>query len=189
MSDNSTLPLCVDLDGTLVRGDTLQELLLVMARVSPGRLFCIPFWLFRGRAFCKEKIAEFSCQNWDPSHLLWNREFLAYLLRERERGRRLFLVTGANRRVAEAVSACLGIFEEVIASDEKTNLTGKRKAQELVARFGEKGFVYAGNSAIDWPVWEKSACAIVVGLSAAKIRQLQSVVPLEQVFPLARLRS
>jgi 4-hydroxybenzoate polyprenyltransferase len=63
----------------------------------------------------------------------------------------------------------LGIFDEVIASDGATNMTGATKAARLVKRFGERGFVYAGNSAVDGEVWKRAAAAIVVnGSRSAK---------------------
>jgi len=49
-----------------------------------------------------------------------------------------------------------------MGSDGITNLRGQRKAEALTARFGKKGFSYAGNSKHDIPVWEHSGQVIVV---------------------------
>jgi 4-hydroxybenzoate polyprenyltransferase len=43
------------------------------------------------------------------------------------------------------------------------NLTGARKAEALVAAFGEGGFDYAGDRPVDMAVWEKADNALVVG--------------------------
>jgi hypothetical protein len=48
----------------------------------------------------------------------------------------------------------LGIFDEVRASDGKTNLSGRRKLQVLQKRIDEKRFVYAGNAPIDRTIGE-----------------------------------
>ena len=50
-------PLFVDLDGTLVRTDTLVESVLALLRRRPLMLFVLPFWLLRGKALLKEEIA------------------------------------------------------------------------------------------------------------------------------------
>ena len=45
----AALPLCVDLDGTLVRSDTLVDSTLAMARQAPAALLKIPGWLRGGK--------------------------------------------------------------------------------------------------------------------------------------------
>ncbi|MBU2839936.1 hypothetical protein HF670_10225 [Acidithiobacillus thiooxidans] len=56
--ENKNIPLCVDLDGTLIRSDLLLEALLVLIKSQPWLIFVIPLWLFRGRAYLKHQIAE-----------------------------------------------------------------------------------------------------------------------------------
>jgi 4-hydroxybenzoate polyprenyltransferase len=81
---------------------------------------------------------------------------LAYCRQEHAQGRRIYLATAANRAVAEAIAEKLGLFDAVFASDERTNLAGSEKADRLCAEFGEGGFDYAGDTAADMPVWERS---------------------------------
>ena len=57
MSDKKT-PLCVDLDGTLIRSDVLVESLLLLMKQRPWTTFLIPFWLLQGRSVLKQKVAE-----------------------------------------------------------------------------------------------------------------------------------
>ena len=49
--------LCVDLDGTLIRGNVLWECVLVLLKTSPIALLLLPFWLLSGRASLKRKLA------------------------------------------------------------------------------------------------------------------------------------
>src|SRR5258708_27668803 len=42
--------LCVDLDGTLIRGNVLWECVLVLLKTRPVTLLLLPFWLLAGRA-------------------------------------------------------------------------------------------------------------------------------------------
>src|SRR4029434_9315818 len=74
----------------------------------------------------------------------------------------VFLATASDVELARDMGNYLGVFREVLASDGGTNLRGATKAAKLVELFGEKGFDYAGDSSVDFPVWEKAREAIVV---------------------------
>ena len=50
-------PLYVDLDGTLVSTDTLDECLLRIAMHRPLMLLLLPFWLWHGKAYFKDRVA------------------------------------------------------------------------------------------------------------------------------------
>src|SRR6202050_1156537 len=131
-------PLCVDLDGTLVKSDTLADSLMVLVRCHPIALLRAPFWAVKGKAHLKSQVA--SLVALDVAHLPYNRPLLDYLKDERAAGRKLYLVTGADRVLAQSVAAHLGIFDEVMASDGALNLTGNNKLQHLQQRFASDGF-------------------------------------------------
>ena len=50
-------PLCVDLDGTLIRSDLLVESALALLARNPLTLFAMLVWLLRGKAHLKREIA------------------------------------------------------------------------------------------------------------------------------------
>src|SRR3954470_11349602 len=52
------VPLCVDLDGTLVKSDTLLDTVVVPTRKHPGALLSFPGWVARGKAAFKRKVTE-----------------------------------------------------------------------------------------------------------------------------------
>ena len=108
----------------------------------------------------------------DPAALPYNQRLLEHLLRERAAGRRLVLVTASHARPAEAVAAHLGLFDEVIATRDGLNLKGRNKRRELVRRFGERGFDYAGDSAADLEIWPAAREAIAVDASPRVLRRL-----------------
>ena len=149
------VPLCVDLDGTVIRTDLVWESLVRLLRRNPLYLAALPFWWLRGRAWLKRRIAERT--GVDVAGLPCNQSFLEFLRGERRQGRQVCLVTASDERLAGAVAAHLGLFTEVLASDGRTNLRGRAKAARLVERFGEGGFDYAGNSSVDLPVWSRLA--------------------------------
>jgi 4-hydroxybenzoate polyprenyltransferase/phosphoserine phosphatase len=139
----------VDLDGTLVKSDTLVDSLLLLARTHPFVALRTPLWVMRGKAAFKQKIASFV--SLDVAHLPYNRPLLAYLEEQRAAGRRLYLATGADDRIATRIAAHLGLFDGVLASDGLTNLTGHHKLASLRERFAE-GFDYVGNARPDLPL-------------------------------------
>lgn len=179
-------PLAIDLDGTLLRTDSLVESFLSLARTTPLKsVLAVPI-LLRGRAALKSWIAQRA--NLDPSTLPYNQELIEWLHAERGRGRRILLVTAADHRVAESIGQHCALFDEVLASDGKLNLKGENKATALVERFGESGFDYAGDSSADVAVWRRARRAIVVG-GAALERAASQVATVERRFQPSRNRT
>ena len=158
----SEVPLCVDLDGTLSRSDSLWEAILLLARTQPWRLPALPIWLLGGKAAFKARVA--ASINVDELTLPWNDLFLEHLARDPTRP--LYLVSGADGAIAAAVVRRWPRFAGYFASDGKTNLTGEAKARLLAQKFGHKGFDYAGNERKDLAVWAQARNVIVVNASA-----------------------
>lgn len=155
-------PLCVDLDGTLVRTDLLIESTLRLLKRMPWVALLLPYWLWTGgKARLKREVA--LRQPVDAAGLPYDPGVIAYLEQRRKDGVSLILATASDRIHADAVAAHLAIFDEVHASDGRNNLSGAEKARVLAERFGEKGFDYAGNEDKDVAVWKRAGAAIVVG--------------------------
>ena len=76
-----------------------------------------------------------------------NEPFLAFLREQKGAGRKFVLATASDRDMALPVANHVGLFDEVLGSDGKTNLRGANKLKVLTEKFGERGFDYAGNSA------------------------------------------
>lgn len=180
VADTRMLPLCVDLDGTLLTIDTLQEAAVGACLRDWRVIVAMPGWLARGKARLKAELA----RRWDfdPAQLPYNLDLLAYLQEQRARGRVLVLATAADRVIAQKIADHLGLFDAVIASDGSRNLGGAAKAAALIERFGVKGFVYAGNEQADLAVWRAAAATIVVGASARIRRAAQAIGPIERSF-------
>lgn len=178
------IPLCVDLDGTLLLVDTFHEACVQLLKRNPLALLLLPFWAMRGRAYAKDQLERRLLQQTDtlPVHA----DFAAFLQAEHARGRTLVLVTAAHRSIAEKVARRVGIFEDVLASDAATNLKGKRKAEALVERYGEGNFDYAGNAHADLPVWRRARRAIVVHPAAGLLPRVRHIAEIERIFPRRR---
>jgi 4-hydroxybenzoate polyprenyltransferase len=164
-------PLCVDLDGTLVKSDTLVDSVCVFARARPFQLWRLPLWLLRGKAGFKRALAENS--ELDVTHLPLNQALMASLRVEHHKGRQIFLTTGANEKLAHRVAAELGIFSGVVASGADVNLTGNKKLSALKTRFADTGFEYIGNAKPDAPLLESAQEAWLANPDAGLIRHLR----------------
>lgn len=177
-------PLVVDLDGTLVKTDTLVEMAIVLLKREPQFVFILPLWLWRGRAFLKRQVG---IRTRLPVDVLpYNEELMIFLKERRVIGQKLVLATAADKKVALAVADHLNIFFEVLASDGKVNLLGKEKAKVLQSRFGRKGYDYVGDSWRDVLVWKGARKVLIVSDSKAFIRKVSRLVSVGRIF---RVRS
>lgn len=140
------VPLCVDLDGTLVKSDTLVDSVLSLARQHPAQLVRIPGWIAQGKAKFKQHVG--AAVTLDVEHLPYNLPLLDWLRIEHGKGRSIYLATAADHTLAQRVADYLGIFAGVLASDGATNLAGGNKLQAFRDRFGDR-FCYIGNARPD----------------------------------------
>jgi len=138
-----SIPLVVDLDGTLIRTDLLWEHLVRLLRKNPFALFSVLGWWMRGRAFLKQQLVRHITV--DTATLPFNEPFFAWLKEQKATGRKLILATASDLAMARPVADRAGIFDEVLASDGRTNLRSRNKLKLLTEQFGERGFDYAGN--------------------------------------------
>lgn len=163
--DAAVLPLCVDLDGTLINSDLLWECVILLLKSKPLCLLLVPLWLlFGGRPNLKRQLARRAMLA--PEKILYNRELIEFLQAEHERGRRIILVTAADQQLAEMIAAHTGVFDGVYGTRDRQNLKGRIKADFLRDTFGDRGFAYAGDSLSDMHVWKIASAAYVVGTKA-----------------------
>lgn len=109
-------PLAVELDGVLARTDTLHEGLLRLLKRQPYLAPVVLGWSLRGQAFLRAEVAR--RVELDVTRLPYDEVLLSHLSEEKARGRRVVLATAADRRVAEAVAAHLGLFDAVHPNGE-----------------------------------------------------------------------
>lgn len=174
------IPLAVDMDGTLIRTDMMWESLVRLLRRNPLMAVISLFALLRGRAHFKQRLA--TRIQVDPANVPYHLPFLDWLKQEKAAGRKLVLATASDVEMARPVAAHVGLFEEVMASDGKTNLRNAAKRRALNDRFGERGYDYAGNSHDDLGVWPGAREAVVVNASETLARLAANVTKLGPTF-------
>jgi len=141
------IPLCVDLDGTLVKSDTLLDAVVLLTRQQPASPLNWPRWVSKGKAAFKREITDRA--RVDVEFLPYNQPLLEYLREEHARGRQIYLATAADMGFAQQVAAHFGdLFTGVLASDGTLNLAGENKLRAFQERFPE-GFTYIGNAIPD----------------------------------------
>jgi 4-hydroxybenzoate polyprenyltransferase/phosphoserine phosphatase len=165
-------PLCVDLDGTLVKSDTLVDSLLALARSHPQLVFKLPGRVLAGKAAFKAFVA--SSVALDVANLPYNTALLDFLHQERARGRAIYLATGADERLAHRVADHLGIFAGVLASDGTTNLTGSDKLDRLRGHLDSAAFDYIGNDTPDVPLLAHAAVPMIANPTVRLRMRLKS---------------
>ena len=113
----ASVPLCVDLDGTLARTDLLIESFFVLIKKNPLYAFYCIAWLLRGKGYLKAQIAARVAI--DVSLLPYNERFVDFLKREHSSGRDLYLCTAGDQRFAQEIALHFGFFKGVMAARVK----------------------------------------------------------------------
>ena len=176
---NFATPICVDLDGSLVRSDTLFELFIVALLRAPfATLRAVFVLLANGKAAFKDHLSSFA--DIDCEKLPYREDLVDWLTVEKAKGRPLVLATASHHKIADGVAEHLGIFDEVLASNAEHNLKGINKANILVERYGRGEFCYVGDHAADIAVWNVAGSSVVAGASS-KVRS-KIDVPIEAQF-------
>ena len=158
-----SIPLVLDLDGTLIKGDLLYLSFVSILRHNPLIVIPCAAWLARGRAALKRQLALRHRIDWD--RIEFHHDVVELAGREKSTGRRVVLATAADALLAGELAsrlACIGLcIDQVLASDGKHNLKGANKA-DLLRRSFPEGFIYAGDSSSDLAVWAHAAAIITV---------------------------
>lgn len=164
------IPLVVDLDGTLIKVDSLQEALVQLSAKQPLQALRALFMLKQGRAPFKAAVADHMLP--DVATVPLDEKVLEAIKRARSEGRKVYLATAADKRFAKVIADSIGEFDGIFASDKGINLKGKAKAECLVAAFGAHGFDYIGNDKADLPIWRAARNVLIAGASLNLVDRL-----------------
>ena len=166
------IPLCVDLDGTLIRSDMLYESFIYVLKQKPWLVFLLPVWLLKGRLYLKQKLSQLSAGGDFSKWIPLQRDFLDFLKQQKQAGVTLVLVSASDQNLVDEIARRVDIFDESVGS-QNVNLKGSRKLQFLQEKYPD-GFGYAGNSKVDVPVWQGAEYSIGVNCSEATVQLASS---------------
>ena len=166
MADNSAnkparKPLVLDVDGTFLRTDMLFECFWAGLGKNPLATLKTSFAHFKNPARLKAELAQIAQLRTDL--LPVEPEVLAMARTAQSQDYEVILASASDQSLVTRLAADHGLSERVFASDGVTNLKGERKADALIAAYGEEGFDYGGNAAVDRAIWDHADGALVVG--------------------------
>jgi len=157
---SSSLPLYVDLDGTLICSDSLHESLCLLLRYSPVTFLRALTVLPQGRGAFKAAVTQNFCP--DVALLPYRPEVLELIRRAHTDGRRVVLATASHFNVAGKIADHLGLFDACLSSDSKRNLKGRVKLEAIQHDCNNESFEYAGDSMADMPIFAAATHSHVV---------------------------
>ncbi|MES2754615.1 MAG: UbiA family prenyltransferase [Pseudomonadota bacterium] len=166
----ATVPLVIDLDGTLTPADVSVEALLRVARRGLAQFLMVLRWLFAGRAGVKTRVAR--AAPLDPATLNYCPEVLALIDTARAEGRPVILASASHRRNIVRVARHLGVFDAVLATRRRANLKGAHKLAALRRLLGDQPFDYVGDARADRPLWAAARRGYSVGYCPPGVERL-----------------
>ncbi len=176
-------PLCVDLDGTLVKSDTLVDSLLLLVRSRPLQAVRAPLWLKGGNAAFKAQESALAGRARCGSSAV-EPPIARVSFRTAGRGPQALSCDGSGYAPGAIASLDhLGLFEAVLASDGQTNRTGNHKLASLQERFPGESFDYIGNARPDAPVLAQCGEAMVANPTRSlRARMRSGKIPVVRSF-------
>ncbi len=163
-----SVPLAVDLDGTLLLTDTFHESVLRAVLRAPAHCFAAFREIRQGRAAVKRHIAE--RDYFEVTSLPVRADLISLLKLEKERGRKIYLITAADQAIADRIGAAFDVFDAVKGSDGSRNLKGDAKLAYLKERFAD-GFIYAGDHPTDQAAFNGAEGVILCDVRRSVVRR------------------
>lgn len=180
---DTSRPLVVDLDGTLLRTDLLIESFLHLLATHPVDAIRAIGALRHGKAALKARIADQAVL--DMGSMPLDTAVCDLIAQRRAAGGQVILASASDARFVQALAGHLGWFDAVFGTEHGENLSGAAKARLLVARYGAGGFDYAGNALVDLHVWEQSHTAYLAGGSNTLAKRLTDTHDSVEILPSA----
>lgn len=174
-------PIYVDVDRTLLRTDWLHEAMRRFVLSHPWRAWLLLWWLLRGRAHLKARLA--SAVDVDPALLPLHEGLVDYLAQQARRGRPVHLASASPRELVERIAQRLGFVADVLGSEPGLNLKGEAKLAAMRRHSGGQAFAYAGDAVADRPIFRAASACIPVGPAVAWVARQETARKVEVSFP------
>lgn len=161
---DQAIALAVDFDGTLQLSDLNWEGIIWLLRAKPWACLMLLVTLMRqGKVAFKLELQRHAEEaHWLPA-LPWDPRMVELMAEAKQQGREVIVATGSSQSMVVRILRQAKLDYEVMGTEANgINLTRTNKAEALTARFGKKGFDYAGNSLDDLLVWSHGRQALVV---------------------------
>jgi len=167
-----TKPLVLDVDGTFLRTDMLFECFWAGMGKDPLATLRVCATHLGQRQVLKHELAQIAQLRTDL--LPVNKEVEALAATARAEGREVILASASDGELVQSLARDHDLSDRVFASDPGVNLKGDAKAAALVEAFGERGFDYGGNEAVDRAIWDRADGVVIVGDLPAQAQELSA---------------
>ena len=184
-AEQLSVPLVVDLDTALVRGNLFLESLCARLRRGPFSFIRSIFQEVAKGTFSNATFrqAVFSGASQDVRVLPYAPHLLTFLRDSKAQGRELLLLTEASGNTSIAIAQHLEIFNRTIHwQSAEGNVPGQKKLHAIREALGTAEFDYAGAAADDEVVWREARQRIIVNNTRAEIERLARLMPCNAVF-------
>jgi len=171
---SESVPLFVDLDGTLTPADVSLESFVGYARQGPMQTLRLIGWLAQGRSVAKARVAV--AHPIDPALVPIRPEVQTIIDAARAEGRHVILASASDAVNVQAIAAHLGCFDQAMGSTATHNLKGRNKLAAIRTHVGDAPFDYVGDSRADVPLWAAARYGFSVGYNPqlAHVTQLRT---------------
>lgn len=175
---SASVPLFVDVDGTLTRADISLENFVAYARQGFLHAFRLILWLCAGRAIAKTMVARHLPI--DPAQLPYRQEVLDLIAAARAEGQPVILASASHWRHIVRIARHLGLDDSVIGTRGRVNRKAQAKLAAIRLAIGsDVPFDYVGDSRADLCLWRSARRCWTVGVRPAAM----SVTPLPSSQP------
>ena len=179
-----SVPLVIDLDGTLIKNDTVIE--SIIKSINSNILNIIKIFLFY---FNKKKLKIFLEKfSLSISEIKFNNNIIQ-LIDSNYKKKKMILCTGASSTQSKIIYDHLDKFDSYFSSTKDLNLVGKNKMNFLLDIYGNNNFDYVGNSFTDIYIWRKSRKIYYAGTSILLLTLLKFLFNKEKIIVVSNLKS
>lgn len=169
-TDNSIQKMIiVDLDGTLIKTDSMVEPVISVLKDNPLRIFSLISKLLKGKADFKKFVFEHCDFSSFAGSFPVNTELVDYQKEEKENGSKLYLVSTSDERAVKATANALkltDLFDGIYGTAYNTNLKGQNKLDFIKNHIsnlnGEDEIIYCGDSRADLEIWKDESVKTAV---------------------------
>jgi hypothetical protein len=156
-------PIVLDLDGTLIKNDTLSDAFVYMVSFRPQAAFyAIVTLITQGKASMKRFVfAKARSLGFQGSNVI-NQRVANFAIERNGQGHPIFIASGSPEAHELDLKRDFPYVSEIFATTGDVNLIGRNKAKFLKERFRGTGFIYAGNSRKDIPAWDAADSVVLV---------------------------
>tara|TARA_B100001248_G_C27345830_1_gene438679 strand:- start:797 stop:1321 length:525 start_codon:yes stop_codon:yes gene_type:complete len=166
--------LFVDLDGTLIKEDTLFFLTKKLVLKKPFKFLMILFKSKLQIKLYKTLLSRESIYFLSIEDFSLNKKALKLMQKYKDLKKMVILISGANVQIVNYFHTKLKLFDNFYGSNSSINLVGKQKVVLINEKYPNYSYDYLGNSSSDVPIWND--CNICYSVKAKKFSGLNKTL-------------